>query len=174
MQAVSSSNNLSRALNSYRVRYLNKQLENLDESSTRIIINHLLSDVLGYKELTDIKTEYPIRGGYIDYLIEINNKKLIVVEAKSIRVNLSTKHLKQAIYYAATVGADWIILTNARSLEIYKINYTKPLKVKKIFFIDFKKANPNTNYLTSYLTKRSVIRGDLAEFSKAKESTIIT
>ncbi len=173
MQKVLKDSKLNNALHRYRTTYLNKHLENLDESATRIIINHLLSDVLGYRELIDIKTEFPIMGGYIDYLIILNNRKSIVIEAKSIRTQLSNKHLRQAIYYGATVGADWIILTNARSLELYKIKYTKPLNIKKIFSIDFKKNNSNTGYLTSYLTKKSVNRGDLEYFAK-KHDEIIT
>src|ERR1035438_195406 len=97
MQAVLTDTKLHHALKLYKTHYLNKKLQNLDESSTRIIINHLLSDVLGYRELIDVKTEFPIQGGYIDYLIELNHKKKIVIEAKSINTKLSNKHLRQAI-----------------------------------------------------------------------------
>src|ERR1039458_5762335 len=76
-------------LQSYRRNYLKNKFSALDESSTRIIVNHLLSDVLGYKELTDIKTEFPVSGGYIDYLIQANGKNIFIVEVKSISTRLS-------------------------------------------------------------------------------------
>jgi hypothetical protein len=169
MSEVLTDNHLHKALHHYKRQYLNKQLENLDESSTRIIINHLLSDVLGYKELVDIKTEYPIQGGYIDYLIDINRNNKIVIEVKSIKTKIAHKHLRQAIYYAAIVGADWIILTNGRYLDLYKIRYTKPLKIEKIFSLDIKRLDEKSKSLISTITKRSVLRGDLQQFGRISQ-----
>jgi hypothetical protein len=169
MSAILTDAKLHNSLERYKAHYLNKKFENLGESSTRIIINHLLTDVFGYKELYDIKTEYPIQGGYIDYLIELNRNKKLVIEAKSISTNFTNKHLRQAIYYGATVGSDWIILTNARTLDLYKIKYSKPLRVTRMFSIDFKKLDPHSENLASFLTKRSVLRGDLDNFSKIYE-----
>ena len=163
MQEVINDTKLYKALNRYKTRYLHKSFENLDESSTRIIINHLLTDVLGYRELVDIKTEYPIKGGYIDYLIEINNKKIFAIEVKSISTKLSHKHLRQATYYGSTIGVEWIIITNSRFFQLYKIKYTKPLKVINIFNLDLKKLDYITNKQISYITKKSIIRGDLSK-----------
>lgn len=151
--------NQKSALTRYRRRYLNKKLDDLDESATRIIINHLLSDVLGYRELVDIKTEYPVKGGYIDYLIELNHKKVIVIEVKSIATKLTNKHLRQAVYYAATVGSDWIILTNARTLDLYKIRFSKPIKITKIFSLDLKRADSKLQSKVSFISKKSMARG---------------
>ena len=161
MTIVSHDTKLAKSINRYKHHYLNKNLEKLDESSTRIIVNHLLSDVLGYRELIDIKTEYPIRGGYIDYLIEINHRKKFVIEVKSISTKLSAKHLRQAIYYGAITGTEWIILTNGRSIELHKIRYTKPLQVIKYASIDLKYLDVNSRHSLSLLTKPSVIKGEL-------------
>jgi hypothetical protein len=165
MKQVLTDNKLHEALNHYKRHYLNKKFEDLDESATRIIINHFLSDVLGYKELVDIKTEYPIRGGFIDYLIILRRKK-IVVEAKSISTRLSSRHLRQATYYAATIGADWMVLTNGRNLELYKIRYTKPLAVNKLFSIDLRYIDADKYKQVKCLTKKSVLRGDLDSYPK--------
>lgn len=167
MEKVLVESKLHKALRRYRTIYLNKYIQNLDESSTRIIINHLLSDVLGYKELVDIKTEYPIKGGFIDYLIEIDNKKIFAIEVKSFGTKLTEKHLRQAIYYGTTVGSDWIILTNGRTLELYRINYTQPVIVAKLFTIDFKKLDTNSRYFISLITKKSVKNGELYGLSNA-------
>ncbi len=167
MREVLIDTKLYRALIRYRTIYINKQLEKLDESSTRILINHLLSDVLGYRELVEIKTEYRVKGGMIDYLIELDNKKLFVVEVKSFGTNLTQKHLRQAIYYGTTVGSDYIILTNGRNLDLYRIAYYKPIRVNKLFSIDLKRLDANSRYFASLITKSSIKRGELDRLAQA-------
>jgi len=172
MTAVLTDTKLYKALIKYRNHYLNKNLNNYDESSTRIIINHLLSDVLGYKELIDIKTEYPIKGGFIDYLIELDNKKIFTIEAKPIGTKLSDKHLRQAIYYATTVGSDWIILTDGRILDLYRVKYAKPIVVRKLFSIDFKKLDIKSRQLISYISKSSMNLGELDRLIKIYDEVV--
>ena len=81
-------------LREYRKKYLTKK-QNLevDESATRIMVNGFLTNVLGYIELDDIKTEYNIRGEYADYVIQLARKKHIVIEVKSIQIDLNDRHL---------------------------------------------------------------------------------
>ena len=59
------------ALKKYSKKYLNANLNELDESGTRIMINTFLSDVLGYAPIEEIKTEYMIRGTYADYVVQM-------------------------------------------------------------------------------------------------------
>lgn len=71
-------------LKTYKKKYLRKEFSNLDESATRIMTNNFLTEILGYKELEEIKTEYRIRSEYADYVIQLKRKKHFVVEVKSI------------------------------------------------------------------------------------------
>jgi hypothetical protein len=164
MKSKGYNSRLPQAAKRYRSRYLNKKFENLDESGTRIIINHLLNDVLGYKELVEIHTEYPILGGIVDYLIEVDNKKLFVVEAKSIKIRLSSKHLRQAIYYGVTTGTTWVILTNARQLDLYRINYSKPITVKQVLSLDL--SNTNHLKMLSKINRRTAIKTNMKDLIK--------
>ena len=120
---------LYKSLKDYKKRYLRKKYAELDESATRLMINSLLTDVLGYTELEDIKTEYRIRGEYADYIIQLARKKHFVVEVKAVQLDLSEKHLRQSINYAANEGIDWIILTNGRQIELYKVIFGKPINI---------------------------------------------
>ena len=64
-------------LKSYRKRYLlEKKYTELDESATRIMVNNLLIDILGYKELEEVKTEYVIKGTYADYVVQVGAKSI--------------------------------------------------------------------------------------------------
>lgn len=125
--------NLNRNLREYRRKYLSKDLKNLDESATRILVNNFLTSVLDYEELVDIKTEYEIKGAYADYVIELKRKKIFVVEVKSAAINLNEGHIRQTVGYAANEGIDWAVLTNGRQIELYRIVFAKPINVIKLF-----------------------------------------
>ena len=115
-------------LREYRKKYLTKKQNlELDESATRIMVNYFLTDVLGYTELDDIKTEYAIKGGYADYVIQLARKKHFVVEVKSIQIDLNAHHLRQSRGYAADEGIDWILLFNGKQIQLYRVIFGKPI-----------------------------------------------
>lgn len=155
-------------LATYKKRYLRKEFSRVDESATRIMINYFLTEILGYKELDEIKTEYRIRSEYADYVVQLKRKKHFVIEVKSIDLDLNEKHLRQSLSYAANEGIDWILLLNGREIQLYRVNFGKPVTTTLIYKIDllnlddFKKA-PS---LVWNLTKKAVERGELETFWK--------
>lgn len=159
-------NEFYKKLKTYNKQYMRKQYNDLDESATRLMINSLLTTVLGYKELEEIKTEYRIRGEYADYIVQINRKKQFVVEVKAIQLDLSEKHLRQSTAYAANEGIDWIILTNGKTIELYRVIFGKPITTKKVFVFeltDEKQLRSSAQFLY-YLTKKSVMKDELDDF----------
>ena len=94
MLSASKQQKLLNALKVYRKEFLDSGLKELDESGTRIMINRLLSDVLGYKQLEEIKTEYMIKGTYADYVVQVDGKRYFLVEVKALSLQLSEKHLR--------------------------------------------------------------------------------
>ncbi len=159
---------LKNNLKDYKRRYLRKEFSSLDESATRIMTNNFLTELLGYQELVEIKTEYRIRSEYADYVIQLKRKKHFVVEVKSIDLDLSEKHLRQSLSYAANEGIDWILLLNGREVQLYRVNFGKPITTTLIYKLDllnsddFKRASE----LLWYLTKKAVERGELETFWK--------
>ena len=75
---------LLNALKGYNKKYLDPDISELDESGTRIMINTFLTDVLGYKPIEEIKTEYMIKGRYADYIIQVNKVRHFLVEVKAL------------------------------------------------------------------------------------------
>lgn len=155
-------------LQKYKTKYLRKEFSHLDESATRIMANSLLTDVLGYKELEEIRTEYRIRGEYADYVIQVGRKKHFVVEVKSIQLDLNEKHLRQSLNYAANEGIDWILLLNGRQIELFKVNFGKPIASKLAFQLDLldKSDFKTAAELIVYLTKKCVTKNELTDFWK--------
>ena len=145
----------------YKSRYLKKEFSSLDESATRIMTNYFLTEILGYQELEEIKTEYRIRGEYADYVIQLKRKKHFVVEVKSIEIDINDKHLRQSLSYAANEGIDWILLLNGREIQLYRVNFGKPVSTTLIFKInlmdkdDFKAAPTSLWYLTKLAVERN-------------------
>ena len=124
--------------------------------------------MLGYAELDDIKTEYNIRGTYADYVIQLARKKHIVIEVKSIQIDLNSNHLRQAMGYAADEGIDWVMLTNGRQLKLYKVIFGKPVTRHLVFDYDLtdlttvKKAAADL----AYILKKNVQKGELDDYWK--------
>ncbi len=160
--------NLRESLKNYKKKYLRKEFANLDESATRIMTNNFLTEILGYQELEEIKTEYRIRSEYADYVIQLKRKKHFVVEVKSIDIDISDKHLRQSLSYAANEGIDWILLLNGREVQLYRVNFGKPITTTLIFTLDLMNSDDmkKSPELIWNLTKRAVERGELETFWK--------
>jgi len=151
---------LTSSLKAYRKEFLDGGLTELDESGTRLMINRFLSDVLGYKQLEEIKTEYMIKGTYADYVIQVDKTRHFLVEVKALSFELSEKHLRQTINYGANEGIEYALLTNGKHFEFYKIIFEKPISSRLMFAIDLSDATAlkeATNYL-QYLHKDSVVK----------------
>lgn len=168
MPTLNQTAELKEKLKNYKRKYLRKEFRSLDESATRIMTNSFLTEVLGYKELEEIKTEYRIRSEYADYVVQLSRKKHFVVEVKSIELDISDKHLRQSLSYAANEGIDWILLLNGREIQLYKVNFNKPISTSLIFKIDLMNAEDFkvAPSLIWYLTKRAVEKKELEAFWK--------
>ncbi len=160
---------LEKNLREYRKKWLGKSRgKSLNEADTRICVNDLLTNVLGYAMQEEIKTEYAIRGQYADYVIQLKRKKQFVVEVKAMEIDLTAKHLLQASHYAADEGIDWILLTNGMSLELHRVIFSKPVSDVQIFkfdISDLSQIEKASDALVN-LTKRAVEKGELEEYWK--------
>jgi hypothetical protein len=124
------------AVKAYGKKFLSNKSMELDESGTRLMINSFLTDVLGYEPIEEVKTEYMIRGTYADYVVQIKGVQHFLVEVKALSLQLSANHLRQATNYGANEGIDFILLTNGKSFDFYKVLFNQPIEIKKIFSID--------------------------------------
>jgi len=157
---------LRQQLKTYKKRYLRKEFTSRNEADTRIMTNSFLTEILGYLELEEIKTEYRIKGEYADYVIQLKRKKHFVVEVKSIELDLNEKHLRQSLAYAANEGIDWILLLNGREVQFYRVNFNKPITTTLIFKIDLMNNDElkKAPELLWYLTKKAVDKRELETF----------
>ena len=150
-------------LKSYHKRFLAGSITDLDESGTRIMINHFLSDVLGYAALEEVRTEYMIKGTYADYMIQVAGKRYFLVEVKAFSLTLNESHLRQAINYGANEGIEWALLTNGKQFDFYKILFEKPIQHKRVFSVDLTESSSIKNAvdILQYISKESVVKKGL-------------
>lgn len=160
---------LEKSLRDYRKKYLTrKQNLELDESATRLMVNFFLTGVLGYLELDDIKTEYNIRGEYADYVIQLARKKHIVIEVKSIQLDLNDRHLRQSLNYAANEGIEWALLFNGRQIKLYRVIFAKPISHHEVFSYDLLDLSTIRKAAEDiiHISKKAVEKGELVTYWK--------
>ncbi len=164
---------LLNSLKVYRKEFLEGNIKELDESGTRIMINRFLSEVLGYKQLEEIKTEYMIKGTYADYVIQVNKTRHFLVEVKALSFQLSEKHLRQTVNYGANEGIEYALLTNGKNFEFYKIIFGQPISSRLIFAIDLSDAVGLKNAVShlQHLHKESVVKNSFKPLWNKCEAT---
>ena len=92
-----------------------------NESETVAVIRDMLEAVFGWDKYEDIASEYAIGGTYCDLAVKQNNKIKYLIEVKAIGVSLHSRHLRQAVNYAASEGIAWAVLTNGIVWQIYRV-----------------------------------------------------
>lgn len=100
----------------------------VNESDTVIIVTDVLAEVFGYDKYSEITSEHAIRGTYCDLAIRLDGTLALLLEVKSIGLELKDQFVKQAVDYAANQGTDWVVLTNAEVWRIYRVTFGKPIE----------------------------------------------
>ncbi|EIJ42571.1 hypothetical protein BegalDRAFT_1693 [Beggiatoa alba B18LD] len=93
---------------------------NQNESTTKLVIDRVLQDVLGY-EISDILMEKDIQGKKADYVLSVQGKPVLVLEAKRVGLELKDKQILQATAYGLYSGIKWALLTNLRVWQLYHV-----------------------------------------------------
>jgi hypothetical protein len=144
-----------------------------NEGDTRMLVNRLLTDVLGYDEFSELTTEYSVKGEFADYGIRIDRDLVAFVEVKRVATKLGAKHLRQAEMYAVNEGVEWIILTNGADWRAYHLSAGLPVEIDLALDVNLvgeeslgKKAEQ-----LFYLTRESLKRHQLDDVWKAKRAT---
>jgi hypothetical protein len=161
-------------LKSIRARLGKFRKEGLKETSTRTIIIDPLLEALSWdvRDPDIVQLEYTtIDGKFVDYALKINNKPVLLVEAKPLNDPLNdVKWITQVVGYAANAGIDWCILTNGVSWKIYKSTEKCPAPDKLLFEINFdpkKVKDEDLDYIAKKFKKLS--RDEIAEGTLDRE-----
>lgn len=86
------------------------------------------------------------KGEKVDYAIIINNKPIILIEAKSANVELSNKHMNQLFRYFAVTQAKFGILTNGLIYRFYS-DLEEPNKMDTKPFLEIDLLHIKNEYI---------------------------
>jgi predicted type IV restriction endonuclease len=143
-----------------------KKQEN--ESNTRLLINQMLQDVLGYN-LDCIKTEQKIEGRKADYVLCVDENDVMVIEAKRIGMQLREGQIFQATSYGAYSGIKWAVLTNGMVWQLYHISTGEKIENDLIFTVDLMDGLNEEEAMYFYmLSRHGICRKNLLEDSWRK------
>ena len=90
------------------------------EYDTRAVFIDKYLEALGYTELGDVQRGSPVEAGnYPDYVLRVNGKPAIAIEAKKLGGQLGSKEAGQVVGYCANLGVRWGAVTDGRYLKLY-------------------------------------------------------
>ena len=92
---------VTQALRKLHPALLEAEERNLNEADTRLHVVRLLTDVLGYDELSEGTSEQRIRHRYVDFAVRIDGVTKFLIEVKAAKSPLRDRHIEQAEHYAA-------------------------------------------------------------------------
>jgi predicted type IV restriction endonuclease len=144
-----------------------------NEGDTRMLVNRILTDVLGYDEFSELTTEYAVKGEFADYGIRIDRDLVAFVEVKRVATKLGAKHLRQAEMYAVNEGVEWIVLTNGADWRAYHLSAGLPVEIDLALEVNLLGDETGAQKAAQlfYLTRESLKRHQLDEVWKAKRAT---
>jgi hypothetical protein len=100
----------------------------LSEDATRAMFINPLLHALGYVDFEDVDYGVQVESkDFADYVLNVQGKPAIVVEAKRLGAALGAKEAAQVIKYASVLGVRWGLLTDGSVMRLYdRIPNTSP------------------------------------------------
>lgn len=114
----------------------------VSESDTVTIITDMLSDVFGFDKYDEVTSEQAIRGTFCDLAVKVEGKVEFLIECKAIGIDLKENHLRQAVGYGVNHGIEWVVLSNGKLWEIYRIRFEQPVNYDLVCAFNFLEINP--------------------------------
>lgn len=115
--------------------------DGLKETPTRTIFVDPLLQALGWdvRDPDEVQLEYPtIDGKSVDYALKINQRPVLLVEAKGLNDPLAdVKDITQTTGYAANDGIVWCILTNGVRWRVYRSIEQCPAPEKLLYEVSY-------------------------------------
>lgn len=154
------------------------------EDDARILLNDILSDVLGYDKYNELRTEMREKNSRFDYVVKITDGPTkrkpkqfdFVIEAKAAHVSLKEDHINQTLSYCLQKGMDYFFLTNAVKWELYSVKHAKKNPTARLIHeVDFATSNSVDSLAEEFylFSKHSYLNGDWKKVVKHAKATKI-
>jgi predicted type IV restriction endonuclease len=147
----------------------------VNESDTVIIVTDMLADVFGYEKYSEITSEHAVKSTFCDLAVKLDGsaQPRMLLEVKAIGLDLKDQFIKQAVDYAANLGVDWVVLTNAECWKVYKVIFGKPIDAELVLEFAVSKLDPKSEASIDALftiSKEGWQKSALAELQERKQA----
>jgi len=163
---------ISKNYNRMKKIVLNAIERDINEADTVLIVSEILANIYGYDKFKEITREYAVRSTFVDLAIQLDDTPELLIEVKAIGISLNVKHIKQAVGYGVNKGIDWVILTNGKTWQVYKLRFEKPVSAKLIFqfnFVDLNVRKQEDLEKLFILCKEGIQKNAILDFSNYKQ-----
>jgi len=145
-----------------------------EANTKKKIVEPILSILSWDVQSNEVMLEYPIKIGstakYVDYALMLENKPVVLVEAKPFDNDLSHDDSSQIISYGRVEDVQWVILTNGRKLKVFDTKAGKTEKECVVTEIDLAKL-PNQISDLALISRESILTGDIEAAVKRLAAT---
>jgi predicted type IV restriction endonuclease len=140
------------------------------EANTKKRLIEPLLEILGWDLLSnEVRLEYPVKIGsrstYVDYALMLEDKPVVLVEAKSFNDLLSENYSSQIISYGKVEDVQWVALTNGRRLKVFDTKAGKTEKDCLVVDINLETLPQQVNKL-KLLSRESILTGDIEKTAR--------
>lgn len=143
-----------------------------NESSTRLILDRILQDVLGYP-IECIKTEQRIQGRKADYVLCVDSKDVLVIESKRVGLPLKETQIFQATSYGAYSGIQWAVLTNLTEWQVYRITTKEKIEADLVIKVNLNSGfDDESAYHLALISRWGIVRPQHLERLWLKRSAL--
>ena len=161
-----------------RIKLEPMRKKSLKETPTRTIFINPILEALGW-DVHDpdvVEEEYPtVDGKSVDYALKINQKPVLLIEAKPLNDSLEdVKAITQVVSYANNGGIDWCVLTNGIRWRIYNSREKRPAPEKLLYEVSYDPNDSGETPLSKIaeklwrLSREEMAKGTLDAFGEQK------
>lgn len=148
----------------------NKAIATLDEATIKQGVILRVLNALGWDtfETDEVRPEFPVIGGNVDYALRLDGENKVFVEAKRPSEELS-KHQIQLLNYAFADRASLAILTNGLEWWLYLPREDATWEERRFCSIDIRSQDVSVvaNSLTKFLSRDKVRSGEATRNAKS-------
>lgn len=141
-----------------------------DEVSTKQGIILPILQILGWNPflLAEVKPEYAVEGGRVDYALIYGANPKVFIEAKKPSEDLE-KHERQLLKYSFHEGVSIAVLTNGFTWWFYLPTGEGMWTKRKFYSIDLREQTPEeiTQKFSDFLSKANIVSGQAANTARS-------
>ena len=126
---------LEQAIRAYREVHLHSTSTTFDERIERHRAVALLSDVLGFAPVSDIRSEAQLKGP-ADFAIQLQGDRQMLVSIRRPGAVAQEELLARVLRFAVIEGVDWLLTIDGAHVGLHRVKYEEPSAAREVFMID--------------------------------------